>query len=99
MDIESFEERYRGMSTDELLNVYVSSDLVEPASMAIKAELERRGITSHEISEAKSYHEYVITTQDRPTKRSTKIIVNVLGVLGATTVLIIILMLKRKIFS
>ena len=42
-ELNIFEERYREMSTEELLRIYVSSDLVEAASKAMLTELEKRG--------------------------------------------------------
>jgi len=99
MDINSFEERYREMSTDELLNIYVSSDLVKPASEALQAELERRGVTAKDISRAKSDDEHLLQFQNGPAKRSTKIIVNILGVLVVLVVIIVIRMIKQQVLK
>ena len=96
-ELNIFEERYREMSTEELLRIYVCSDLVEAASKAMQVELEKRGVTSDEIAQAKSHEEFILQTQDRPQKRSTKIIVNILGVLIATAILLLFLMFKKGI--
>lgn len=94
-ELNIFEERYREMSTEELLRIYVGSDLVEAASRAMLTELEKRGVTDDEITQAKKHEEYILQTQDRPQKRLTKIIVNILGVLITTAILLLFLMFKK----
>lgn len=96
MALNTFEERYRELSTDELLNIFVSSDLVNFASEALQAELDRRGITAKEIAQAKSDDEFLQKRLNRPTRRSTKTFVNILGVLFFLIV-IIIRMIKQEV--
>ena len=54
-------------------------------------------MTSDEIAQAKSHEEFILQTQDRPQKRLTKIIVNILGVLITTAILLVFLMFKKEI--
>jgi hypothetical protein len=99
MDLNAFEERYREMSTDELLNICVSSDLIDSASKALQSELERRGVTGNEITQSKSDNDYMLKMQNRPTKRLSKIVVNFLGVLFILAVMFIILIIKKGLLT
>ena len=44
--------RYAGLSTDELLSIWVSADLTRVAQQALQAELQQRNIAEADVLEA-----------------------------------------------
>lgn len=74
MDVsyEKLKERYLALSTDELLDIYVTSDLSQIASELIDAELEKRGVTSGDVQSASETAKMLSTVREKSQRRVEK---------------------------
>ena len=72
ISLNELKQRYANLSDDELLLIYVSSDLTDIAKEAIENEINNRGLAEKEIEEAKRINLNLIKEREKTKYHYTK---------------------------